>query len=345
MDAAGLIKIEQNVPLAHYSTMGLGGPARFLATAHTKQDLAGLIERAQRHALPFFVLGEGSNIVIRDEGFGGLIILNRISGFDILSQADGDTVIKVGAGENWDNIVAQTVKLELSGIEAMSAIPGTAGATPVQNVGAYGQEISDTLVELEAYDTQTHQFVIIAGSDCGFAYRTSIFKDSTKRHHIITSITLKLSQGNPNPPFYASLQTYLDARGVTYYTPAVIREAVIAIRAEKLPDPAVYPNTGSFFHNPIIEKWQYDELRKTYPDMPSYEMDDNHIKVPAGWLIEHAGMKNHIRHGLRIHDKNALVIVNVSAKSYAELEAFENEIRGAVRDTFRIFLQQEPETL
>jgi UDP-N-acetylmuramate dehydrogenase len=325
--------------------MKLGGPARFMATATTPADLAAIVQSAKQHDLPFFVLGGGSNIVVRDEGFAGMIILNRIAGFEILSQKDGDTVIKIGAGENWDATVARTVEMNLSGIEAMSAIPGMVGATPVQNVGAYGQEIADTLVELEAYDTTSEQFVILRNEDCGFSYRNSIFKDPSKRSHIITSITLRLSQDAPKPPFYDSLQKYLDAHSVTYYTPAVIREAVTAIRADKLPDPSIYPNTGSFFRNPIIEKWQHDDLLKEYPDMPSYPMGDDHVKIPAGWLIEQAGMKGHDGHGMRTHDKNALVIVNVSAEHYADLEAFRDEIIGAVRDKFRIHLEQEPEIL
>lgn len=325
--------------------MRLGGPAKFLATATTPQELVELIQHAKTQNLPFFVLGGGSNIVIRDEGFAGLVILNRIAGFDVLSQTDGDTIIKIGAGENWDSVVKRSVDMNLSGIEALSAIPGTAGATPVQNVGAYGQEISDVLVELEAYDTETRQFVLLKNEDCVFSYRSSIFKDPSKRHHVIINLTLRLSQTNPTPPFYQSLQTYLDAYKITYFTPAVIRDAVIAIRSEKLPDPAVYPNTGSFFKNPIIEKWQYDELKKNYSDMPGYEMDSDHIKVPAGWLIEQAGMKGHEGHGMRTHDKNALVIVNVAAQGYADLDAFKEEIRGAVRDQFRISLEQEPETL
>lgn len=338
--------VQTNIPLKDYSTMRLGGPARFLATATIPEEIAAIVQRAKEQNLPFFVLGGGSNVIIKDAGFPGIVILNRILGFDILSQTDGDTVIKIGAGEKWDDVVKRTTEMNLNGIEAMSGIPGTAGATPVQNVGAYGQEIADTLVELEAYDVQSGQFVVLKNEDCGFSYRNSIFKDTSKRHHIIINITLRLNQTNPTPPFYQSLQTYLDAKKISYYTPSIIREAVLAIRSDKLPDPSVYPNTGSFFRNPIIETWQYEALLKDYPDMPSFPMDDNHhVKIPAGWLIEQVGMKGYEAHGMRTHDKNALVIVNVSAKSYADLDAFKEEIRGKVRDTFRISMIQEPEEL
>lgn len=339
------MEIQTNIALKDYLTMRLGGPARFLTTVTTADELASVIERAQKTQLAFFVMGGGSNIIASDAGFDGLVILNRIKGFEILNKSEGSTTIKIGAGENWDDTVAKTVAMGLSGIEAMSAIPGTVGATPVQNVGAYGQEIADSLVELEAYDEVTNQLVVLRNQDCDFSYRSSIFKNPKSRHHVITNITLKLGQTLPKPPFYSSLQEYLDSHKITYFTPAVIRDAVIAIRADKLPDPSIYPNTGSFFRNPIVDSWQYESLLKDYPDMPSYPMDDKHVKVPAGWLIEHVGLKGYASHGLRTFATNALVIVNVSAQSSADLDAIKEEIRGKVRDTFRIFLEQEPESL
>jgi UDP-N-acetylmuramate dehydrogenase len=339
------MEIQTNTPLKDFTTMRLGGPARFIATATNKDELASLVTKAKQNSIPFFIIGGGSNIIVKDEGYSGLVILDRISGFEIVSQDAGGAIIRVGGGENWDATVERTVGMGLSGIETMSGVPGTAGATPVQNVGAYGQEISDTLIELEAYDTNTDQFVTLQNADCGFAYRNSIFKDPAKRHHIIVSVTLKLKSLNPAPPFYESLQKYLDAKSVTYYTPATIRDAVLAIRSEKLPDPTVYPNTGSFFKNPVIERWLYDDLLKEYPDMPSYEMEGDNVKIPAGWLIEQAEMKGHASHGMKTYEKNALVFVNMSAENYADLEAFKEEIRGAVRDKFRISLEQEPETL
>lgn len=339
------MEVQTNIPLKKFSTMQLGGPARFMTTITTAEELKTVVERARAQSLPFFVLGGGSNVIISDQGFNGLVILNRIPGFTVLADTPAEVTLQIGAGENWDSVVAHTVQMGLTGIEALSAIPGTAGATPVQNVGAYGQEIADTLVELEAYDTERNGFVRLTNADCGFSYRHSIFKDPTARHHIITSITLKLRRGNPTPPFYDSLQAYLDTHNARYYTPQVIRDAVIAIRAEKLPDPSVYPNAGSFFRNPVIETWQYEALLKDYPDMPSYPMDERHVKIPAGWLIDQVGLKGYESHGIKVYDKNALVLINISAQSTADLQAAKEEIRGQVRDTFRIFLEQEPEEL
>jgi UDP-N-acetylmuramate dehydrogenase len=337
--------IQTGVPLKEHTTMQLGGPARFMVTVETPEELAAVIERGQKQNLPIFVLGGGSNIIARDYGFAGIIVRNRIPGFETLSDDGTYVTLKIGAGEEWDSVVARSVEMGLSGIEALSAIPGTTGATPVQNVGAYGQEIANTLQSLEAYDMKEHRFVSLSHADCSFAYRYSIFKSTENRRYIITNITLKLSRIAPKPPFYASLQKYLDDHSITYFTPQVIRDAVVAIRKEKLPNPALLPNTGSFFKNPIIEEWILNDLKKQYDDIPSYAMADGTFKVPAGWLIEHAELKGYAAHGFKIYEKNALVIINESATSYNDLELFRQEIIDKVRDQFRITLEQEPELL
>lgn len=335
-----------NVPLKDYTTMQLGGPARFMVEVANPEEVRATVLKAKENRLPLFVMGGGSNIIARDEGFIGIIILNRLAGFEVLSDDGVTATIKIGAGENWDATVERTVAMGLSGIEAMSAIPGTAGATPVQNVGAYGQEISNTLVSLEAYDIVEDKFVTLTKADCGFSYRNSIFKSTADRRYIILSITLELSYTAPKPPFYASLQAYLDERNITYFTPQVIREAVIEVRKNKLPNPALMPNTGSFFKNPIIEQWQLDELEKTYGgNVPQFKMADGRYKVPAGWLIEQAGLKGYANHGMKTFEKNALVLINENATSYADLAAFREEIINKVRDQFRITLEQEPEEL
>lgn len=334
--------IHTNIPLKNLTTMRLGGPARFFAEAHTPQEVQSLYQNAASKQIPVFVLGGGSNVIAHDEGYQGLIIRIKITGFEVVADDLYSTTIKIGAGENWDDIVKRTVDLRLTGIEAMSAIPGTAGAAPVQNVGAYGQEIAGPLVSLEAYDTSTNTFVTLQNADCEFAYRHSIFRGSQSGRYIITSITLKLSKSLPTPPFYDSLQAYLDEHSITIYTQQTIRDAVTAIRADKLPDPAVKPSAGSFFKNAIVESWLVDDLRKTYPDIKSYDMGNDTFKVPTGWLIEKAGLKGQLLHGMRVNDKNALVLINESAASYNDLAAARDEIIGKVRDTFRIQIEQEP---
>ena len=332
----------ENIPLLNYVTMHLGGPARYMAEAHTAQDVALLFQEAATKSLPTFILGGGSNVIPHDEGFAGLIIRIRIPGFEVIQDDVTSTTIKIGAGENWDSVVERTVAMNLSGIEAMSAIPGTTGAAPVQNVGAYGQEIADTLQSLEAYDTQTNSFVTLLAEDCEFGYRDSMFRNSQKGRYVITSITLTLSKSPPQPPFYDALQKYFEERQTSFFTNKIVRDAVISIRVDKLPDPTVRPNTGSFFKNALVEAWQVNDLRKTYPELPAYDMGNGTFKIPSGWLIEQAGLKGQLLHGMRVHDKNALVLINESATSYGDLAAARDEIIRKVRDVFRIEIEQEP---
>lgn len=334
--------VHTNIPLKNYTTMRLGGNTRFMTDAHTPDEAASAYRNAKQQNIPVFVLGGGSNVIARDQGYSGLIIRSRIPGFDIIEDTASYTILRIGAGENWDSVVKRTVDMHLSGIEAMSAIPGTAGAAPVQNVGAYGQEIADTLLSLDAYDSRTDNFVALQAADCGFSYRHSMFRGDHAGRYFITAITIKLYKTAPQPPFYPAVQTYFDTHAVTIYTPAAIRDAVTAIRSDKLPDPTVRPNTGSFFKNAIIEDWQFNELKETYPDMPSYDMPNNMYKIPTGWLIEQTGLKGQLLHGMRIHDKNALVLINESAASYDDLAGARNEIIGAVRDAFHITIEQEP---
>ncbi len=334
--------IHTNIPLKSITTMRLGGPAQYFAEVHTVQELHEFYQDAKTKNVPVFIVGGGSNVIGHDEGYKGLILRIKIPGFGVVADDLNSTTVKIGAGENWDEIVKHTVEMRLSGIETMSAIPGTAGAAPVQNVGAYGQEISETLVSLEAYDTQTNSMVTLQNEDCGFSYRHSMFRGDEQGRYIITSITLKLSKSLPVPPFYDSLQAYFDEHQITVFTQQVVRDAVIAIRADKLPDPAVKPSAGSFFKNSIIEGWQADELLKNFPDAKVWPMANGGVKVATGWLIEKAGFKGQLVHGFRVNEKNCLVLINESASSYADLAAARDEIAGKVRDTFRVQIDQEP---
>src|SRR3990167_1470291 len=285
-----LVNLQENVSLREYSTMRLGGKARHFVEAHSEDDVKKAVDWAKKQPMPVIVVGQGSNIIWRDEAFDALLLANHILGREILEERDQDVTVRFGAGENWDEVVAWTVRKNLSGIEFLSAIPGLAGAAPVQNIGAYGAEISQTLVELNALDTHSGKFVVIKNQACGFAYRTSRFKTTDKGRFIITSITLKLSKSPPAPPFYESLEKYLAGHKVKDYTPRAIREAVTAIRAIKLPSPARVANNGSFFTNPIIDKKQFEQLQKNYPDIKGWPHGTK-VKVSAGWLLEEAGFK------------------------------------------------------
>jgi UDP-N-acetylmuramate dehydrogenase len=336
------MEIHTNIPLKNYVTMRLGGNARFMADAHAPLEIAELVSRAKSQQLTIHVLGGGSNTVVRDEGFSGLILRPLIKGIEIVHENAGDITFKVGAGEIWDDFVAMSVEKNLIGIETLSGIPGTVGAAPVQNIGAYGQEVAETILSVDAYNMRTDTFVTLQSADCGFGYRDSIFRSSEIDRYIITHVTFRLYRGNPQPPFYQGVQDYLDQHNITIYTPRVIRDAVLDIRHEKLPDPKERPNSGSFFKNAIVEQWQYTQLIADYPDMPSYEMVGLKRKIPTGWLIEKAGLKGQLLHGMRVHDKNALVLINESASSYADLAAARSEIISGVRDTFHVEIEQEP---
>lgn len=327
--------------------MGLGGTASYYCEVTARQDVSEAVDWAKTNNLPMLMVGGGSNIVWRDEGFPGLIIVNRIAGFTTYDEDELNTYVTIGAGENWDSVVARTVELGLSGIEALSIIPGTAGATPVQNVGAYGQEISDTLATLEAFDSQSNSFVTLRGSECGFSYRTSRFKTNDRGRYIILSLTLHLFRTNPMPPFYPAVQAYFDANGITSYTPATVREAVVAIRSAKLPDPAVVHNNGSFFANPIVDTAILTQLRADHGDLPNWPLEDGRVKISAAWLIERAGFKGYqdTETGMATWPAQPLVLVNEHAKTTADLLAFKQKIVSTVQERFGILLEQEPELL
>lgn len=322
--------------------MQLGGNARFFAVVQNLSEVRDLCLRAKAKQLPIFVLGGGSNTVVHDEGFNGVILKNELTGFEVKNQGEFDTTIRVGAGEIWDNFVKRTVDMGLTGIEALSVIPGCVGGAPVQNVGAYGQEVSETIISVETYDTITDTLATFTNEECKFGYRESIFRSSELGRYVILAVTFKLYKTPPQPPFYKAVQDYLDERSITAYTPQQIRDAVIAIRTDKLPDPTIQPNAGSFFKNAIVDDWQLTELKKNYPDIPNYDMGDGSFKIPTGWLIEQTGVKGTVLHGIRVHDKNALVLINESAGTYANLAAARQEIITAVRAKFNISIEQEP---
>lgn len=310
------------------------------------EELQEAVEWAASKNLPVIVIGEGSNIFWHDNGFNGLVIVNKIMGFEKLNEDNRSAIYKIGAGEDWDSVVSRLVDDGLSGVECLSLIPGKAGATPVQNVGAYGQEIADTLISLEAYDTETKQFVKIDNKDCGFEYRTSRFKTTDKGRFFISSITLKLRKSVLAPPFYSSLQAYLDQHEIHEYTPQVIRDAVIAIRRGKMPDWHKIANNGSFFANPIVSKAAYEELKAKFPEISAWVYKDGY-KLSAGWLLEQAGFKGYHDQetGMATSDKTALVLINENAKSTADLIKFKLKITDKIKEMFDLELEQEPELI
>lgn len=334
----------ENIGLSQYSTMRLGGTAKYVQDISTKEELKTALDWALSQNLPVLMIGRGSNIIWRDEGFDGLLLINKIMGYKLEADGGDQYVLSVGAGEDWDRVVARTVESGLSGIECLSLIPGTAGATPIQNVGAYGQEIAQVLLAVEVYDNQKQEFSQIAGTNCQFGYRTSRFKSQDRGRFFITGLKLQLEKTNPTGPFYPSLQKYIEDNKLTSFTPKTIRQAVIAIRQSKLPDPEEISNNGSFFFNPTVDAAKIDQIKANYEDLVYWPAGTDRFKLSAAWLIDKTGFSDYkdIETGMATWPKHPLVLVNEHAVKTADLFRFSQKIVAAVQAKFDVTLEREP---
>lgn len=335
------MNILENVSLKDYSTMHLGGNTKYFIGVSNEQEMIEAINFSIQNNLKVIVIGTGSNILWKDEGFDGLVIANNILGVEIKDQGEFQE-LRIGAGENWDQIVEKAVSIGLTGIECLSAIPGSSGATPIQNVGAYGQEIKNVLISVEAIDIEQRKKIIINNEQCELGYRNSIFRKNPGRY-FITYINLKLVRGYISPPFYKDLENYFLQNNITSYSPETVRNAVIEIRKFKLPNPKDYYNLGSFFKNPIISKDLFDSLKIKYPDIKSWE-EPNGFKISAAWLIDQSGYSNYHdpETGMATWKNNPLILVNELAKSTKDVLTFRNQIIIRVQEMFDIELEQEP---
>lgn len=333
--------------------MRLGGQAAYLTEVASKSEVTEAVAWARERNLPLLMIGGGSNIVWKDEGFPGLVLVNKILGYEVFSEDEENTYIMVGAGENWDGVVERAVATGKSGVEYLSLIPGTAGGAPVQNIGAYGHELSESLVSVEVYDLQTNSFSNLQAIDCGLGYRTSRFKTTDRGRFLITGITLHLIKPLPQTSYYHWLEHYFAEHKIEQPSVADIRQAVIAIRSARLPDPARFANTGSFFANPIITADKYQELLDTHPKLAAWpsrcfwDLPDGTYKVAAGALLEYLGFKDYHDEetGMATWGAQALVLINEHADSTADLLKFKQMIVDKVQQTFGITLEQEPELL
>ncbi len=334
------MSFEENIQLSQFTTMRIGGPAKYLCTIKSEADLIEAIDFSKLNNLEILVIGKGSNIVFKDSGFDGLVIVNEIGGIEIDTA---NSTILAGSGEVWDVVVEKSVEKNLIGIESLSLIPGTTGGAPVNNIGAYGQEIKDTILSVRAYDLQQNEFVDLNNSDCEFRYRDSIFKSSQFGRYIIISVKLQLKPYEKDTyiaPTYQSLTDNLPPNP----TPKIVRETVIKVRTQKLPDPNLIANTGSFFKIPIVSNEVASKLLLKYPDMPVYDYK-NDKKISAGWLIENCGLKDFRQNGIWVYNKQALVLVNESSNSFKDLDLMIQKIQSAVNDKFGLMLEIEPEII
>ena len=334
---------DYGVPLAQLGTFRMGGTAREVATVETGADLADLFSSLPEGE-PWFVLGGGSNIVFPDGDFDPLVI--RFAPKAVHTEAaDGGVLVTAGAGIVWDDLVAFAVEAGLSGIEALSAIPGTVGATPVQNVGAYGTDVSATIAAVRAFDAQTKQFLTFKNAECSFAYRDSMFKHGGKGRYIITEVTFRLSHAAPAAPDYPGVADYFAQQGITAPTLAQIREAIISIRGTKLPDPKDIASVGSFFKNPIVPKALAEALKAQHPRLAVFPVSDAESKMGAGSLIDRLGWKGKSFGAIGIYGGNALVLVNHGGATRSDLAEAVEQITAAVRERYGITLEPEPELL
>jgi UDP-N-acetylmuramate dehydrogenase len=341
------MNIVENVPLKDHSTMRLGGNARYLGEINSYEDLTQALYWAAQHKIPVIMIGTGSNIVWKDEGFQGLVLVNKIHRFEAFDEDEDNVYLTVGAGENWDSVVERVTQQNLSGIQELSLVPGTVGATPIQNVGAYGREIADVLVSVEAFDIEQDKLVNVPASECKFSYRSSRFKIEDKGRFLITAITLHLSHTPTQPPFHPAVAAYFEEHKIVSPTPKDVRDAVVYIRKNKLPDPAIVANSGSFFTNPIIDADTLSTIQINYPSIKYTPVEGGMVKVAAAWLIEEAGFRgiSDKETGISTWPSQSLILVNESAHNTADLLRFKQKIVDAVKAKFQITLVQEPELL
>ena len=340
-----MLEIREYVDIKEYCTLKIGGQFRFFAVIKDESKLMEAYTYAQEKGLKVMPLGGGSNLVFPDGVLDVLALKIEHLGFTIVDENDEYADVEIGAGESWDSVVARVCAMGLSGVEAMSAIPGTTGATPVQNVGAYGQEIKDTLLSVRVFDTHDFSFKTLSNRECKFAYRNSIFKNEDKGRYVITSIILRLSKKAPLIPNYKGVKEFFVEQGISTPSLAQIREAIVAIRKVKLQDPKEIPNVGSFFENTIVDKRLDNKKKNTYPTMPSFDVGNNLVKIPAGWLIENAGLKGKDFGVISTYANNALVLVNNGQATRADIEYVRDEIIKKIFEKFGITLEQEPEMI
>ena len=335
-----MISIQQNIALKPFNTFGIEAYAKKFVTVETLEEIQWLIHQKiiKDNRL---ILGGGSNILLTKD-FDGIVIHNSIKGISIVTEDEDHAHVKVGAGEIWHEFVLWSISNNLGGIENLSLIPGNVGASPMQNIGAYGVEIKDVFIELEAINIDSGETVIFTNNDCQFGYRESVFKNIYKDQYIITSVTYKLDKKHKFNTSYGAIEQELEKQGVKNLSIKAISDAVIAIRSSKLPDPKKIGNSGSFFKNPVVPNNVFTSIKKEHPSIASYPSGADHTKIAAGWLIEHAGWKGKtFNNSFGVHKNQALVLVNYGNAKGTEIYNLSEQIITSVKDKFNVDLQRE----
>ncbi len=337
--------IEQQKSLLDYNTFHIDEYARYFTTVQNEKELQLVLESEIAKEQELFILGGGSNVLLTHE-VNGLVIRNQMKGIEIIYEDDSIAKVKFQAGESWHHCVLWCVEQNLGGIENLSFIPGTIGAAPIQNIGAYGAELKDVFVELEAMHICLKQRKVFMKNECNFGYRNSIFKTEAKGKYIILSVTLQLSKKPQFNTSYGHIQDELNSMGVTELNLKAVSDAIIRIRQSKLPDPAMIGNAGSFFKNPSVSESEFEILHKKYNDMPFFKNNEA-VKIPAAWLIEHCHPDNALSwKGYRelnfgVHIKQALCLVNYSDANGRDILGLSERIITSVQQAFNITLERE----
>jgi UDP-N-acetylmuramate dehydrogenase len=333
------MNIQESISLKPFTTFGIDQKAKYFTRVGSLYELKAALLAAKEQQLPVFILGGGSNILLTRD-IDALVIKLEIKGINLVKEEGDQLLVEVGAGEMWHELVLHSITQDWAGLENLSLIPGTVGASPMQNIGAYGVEIKDVFDSLQAMHRETLEMHSFDAEACQFGYRESVFKQTLKDQYVITSVTFRLSK---TPKFhleYGAIREVLAANGIEQPSIRAISDAVIQIRQSKLPDPKEIGNAGSFFKNPTIANAQFDALKAEYPSIPGYPSAEG-VKVAAGWLIEHAGWKGKRIGDVGVHAKQALVLVNYGAGSGEELKSLSEQIQASVFEKFGINLQPE----
>ncbi|HSB93648.1 MAG TPA: UDP-N-acetylmuramate dehydrogenase [Flavitalea sp.] len=330
------MQIQENIPLRQYNTFRIEAIARHFAVIESVEDLDEATGLAYDQLL---ILGGGSNLLITRD-VDGLVLKNNIKGITKVRETDSTVILTVGAGENWHRFVESCIAANLGGVENLSLIPGNTGASPMQNIGAYGVEIKDVFEELEAYDLHDRVIRKFTRSDCEFGYRESVFKNRYRNRFVILNVSFRLSKLPTFNISYGAIGDELEKMGVTKLSLRAVSQAVINIRSSKLPDPAVIGNAGSFFKNPVVSAEKFEELKVDFPAIPSYPAGIN-VKLAAGWLVEQCGWKGFRRGDAGCHAKQALVLVNHGTATGMDILQLSEEIIQSVLNRFGIELERE----
>ena len=331
--------IRENVLISSLSTMRIGGAARFVFELEEENDIVLACKKMSELGLSqYYFLGHGANTFATDEEFDGAIIINKYSEIKSEKLTDNTFRFTVGGGLKWDDFVDATTELGLTGVECLAGIPGSVGAAPVQNIGAYGQEAKDVISRVFVFDFEKNEFKWLSAADCDFSYRRSIFNGKERGRYFIVKVEFVLRKGETRGELYGSLQKYLDENEIKTREPKILAAAVRAVRDTKLPDPEKIASSGSFFKNIYVAENEIDELdRRGIPHHGN--------KVNTGWLIEQSGIKGRDFYGFKISDKAALVLINESGKSYADMQKAALEISHIVEEKFGFKLEQEPNVI